>query len=156
MLRTLALPLAVLAPLLAGCRAAGSEPGWRAEAEREARAVLERQVDAWNAGDLEAFVAAGYAPGPDTTFYSGDRVTRGSEELLARYRGSYGGPGASMGRLSFEEIEVLPLSPDAAVARGRWRLDHRAQADAGGLFTLLLRRLPEGWRIVHDHTSSGS
>jgi ketosteroid isomerase-like protein len=24
-----------------------------------------------------------------------------------------------------------------------------------GLFTLILRRLPAGWKIVHDHTSVG-
>ena len=24
----------------------------------------------------------------------------------------------------------------------------------GGLFTLIVRKFPEGWKIVHDHTSA--
>jgi hypothetical protein len=24
----------------------------------------------------------------------------------------------------------------------------------GGLFTVIFRKLPEGWKIVHDHTSA--
>jgi ketosteroid isomerase-like protein len=58
-----------------------------------------------------------------------------------------------MGVLSFSEVEVTALSPDAAFAFGRWRLE-RAQDAPSGLFTLLCRRAPGGWRIVHDHTSA--
>jgi len=45
------------------------------------------------------------------------------------------------------------LSPDAAVVLGRWRLA-RANDEPHGRFTLIFRRMPEGWRIVHDHTSA--
>jgi beta-aspartyl-peptidase (threonine type) len=41
------------------------------------------------------------------------------------------------------------------MVRGRWRLTFRDGKQTGGLFTLLMRRTPEGWRIVHDHTSLG-
>jgi hypothetical protein len=129
--------------LLAACQAA---PG---PAE-----LLDAQVETWNAGDLDGFVATGYWRSPELTFYSGDEVRLGYDGLLERYRASYGAPGAEMGRLSFEEVEVLRLDPVNALARGRWALEYADGSRRGGLFTLLLHRTPAGWRIVHDHTSS--
>ena len=59
-----------------------------------------------------------------------------------------------MGRLAFSGVEVVLLGPDAALARGRWELTMPDGSHPGGLFTLVLRKFPEGWRITHDHTSS--
>ena len=59
-----------------------------------------------------------------------------------------------MGRLAFSGVEVVVLGPDAALARGKWGLTMPDGTRPGGLFTLILRKLPEGWRITHDHTSS--
>jgi beta-aspartyl-peptidase (threonine type) len=36
---------------------------------------------------------------------------------------------------------------------GRWHLK-RAKDAPGGVFTLVFQHFPEGWRIVHDHTSA--
>jgi ketosteroid isomerase-like protein len=41
------------------------------------------------------------------------------------------------------------------VVLGRWRLTETAQAGSG-VFSVVVERRPEGWRIVHDHTSSSS
>jgi hypothetical protein len=49
-------------------------------------------------------------------------------------------------------LEIEALGPEAALARGRWQLI-RSKDKPGGVFTLIFRKLPEGWRIVHDHTS---
>ena len=116
------------------------------------RALLGRQVEAWNRRDLEGYMG-GYWRSPDLTFYGGDTVTRGWHETLQRYRTRYQGEGKEMGRLEMTEVEVELVAPRVAVVRGRW---HLAMADGKarqGLFTLLLRRLPEGWRVVHDHSS---
>jgi len=103
-------------------------------------------------GDLEAF-ARGYLDSPNITFFSGSTALRGHAALLDRYRKRYASEGREMGRLAFEDLEVEVLSPAAAVARGRWRLA-TAKENLGGLFTLVFRKSAEGWRIVHDHTSS--
>lgn len=58
-----------------------------------------------------------------------------------------------MGTLRFSDLEITPLAPDAALVLGRWRLDREKDAP-GGSFTLVMRKLSEGWRVVHDHTSS--
>ena len=119
-----------------------------------ARSVLDAQVEAWNRGDLEGFMAT-YWRSPDLVFCSGSTVTRGWDETLARYRKRYQSEGREMGRLRFDGIEVIPLGEDAALARGAWRLVMTDGKEPHGLFTLLLRRLDGAWRIVHDHTSSG-
>lgn len=115
------------------------------------RRVLQSQVDAWNHHDLDAFMA-GYWRSPDLTFFSGTTVTKGWEPTLARYRKNYQGEGRSMGTLSFSDLQVEVLGPDAALVRGRFQLFMPDGKQPHGLFTLIFRKFPEGWRIVHDHT----
>lgn len=115
------------------------------------RAVLDAQVAAWNRGDIERFMD-GYRRSPDTVFISGDSLTRGWQTVLDRYKKSYDSR-EKMGTLSFLEIEIIPVSRDMAVAYGRWQLARSADTPHGR-FTLIFRRTHEGWRIVHDHTSS--
>jgi beta-aspartyl-peptidase (threonine type) len=121
-------------------------------AEEAIRKVLDAQAAAWNKGDLEGFMR-GYWSSPELTFFSGDKKTKGWQATLDRYRRRYQAEGKEMGRLTFSELQVEVLGPDSAFVRGRWQLK-LAKETPGGLFTLIFRRLPEGWRIVHDHTSS--
>jgi ketosteroid isomerase-like protein len=116
----------------------------------EVRAVLDAQVAAWNRGDIEGFMD-GYARSNETVFVSGDKVTRGWQTVLDRYKKGYD-TREKMGRLAFSELEITPLGKTSAVALGRWQLT-RAQDAPHGRFTLILRRTNAGWRIVHDHTS---
>jgi beta-aspartyl-peptidase (threonine type) len=128
---------------------------YKSEADHDAiRAVLDEQVAAWNRGDLDAFMR-GYAKLPELSFYSGATVTSGWEQTLQRYRMKYQGAGNQMGKLTFSDLEIHVLAPDAAWVGGRWQLEMPDGKRPGGLFTLIFRKLPEGWRIVHDHTSSG-
>ena len=122
------------------------------DAEGTIRAVLDDQVAAWNRGDLEAFMA-GYWASPELSFFSAAERTQGWEATLQRYRKRYRSEGREMGRLTFSEPQIDVLGPDSALVRGRWQLV-RSKDRPGGLFTLIFRRFPEGWRIVHDHTSS--
>jgi len=144
--------LASVALLLLGGGAWAAEPAG-GQADTAVRALLEEQVAAWNRGDLEGFMA-GYWRSPELVFCSGATVTKGWDATLARYRQRYQAEGREMGRLGFDAIEVLPLGEDAAAARGAWRLRMSDGGEPHGLFTLILRRTGEGWRIVHDHTSA--
>jgi beta-aspartyl-peptidase (threonine type) len=150
MMRLAAVGLASLGMLAVPCISSGSP----VDVKADARAVLDSQVEAWNRGDLEGFMA-GYWRSPDLVFCSGATVTKGWDETLARYRKRYQSEGSEMGWLRFDGVEVIPLGADAALARGAWRLTMGDGKEPHGLFTLLLRRLDGGWVIVHDHTSSG-
>jgi len=119
--------------------------------EAAVRQVLDGQVEAWNRGDLDAFMA-GYWQSPELTFFSGPDRTSGWQATLDRYRKRYQADGKEMGRLTFSELSVEMLGPDAALVRGRWALQMSKDAPSG-LFTLIFWRTPDGWRIIHDHTS---
>lgn len=114
-------------------------------------AMIEAQAAAWNAGKLGEFVGW-YDAGPDTRFYSGGTVTKGRAAVLERYQKAYQADGKEMGQVAFTEVDIRPLGPDHGMARGRWAVTTKA-GTVGGLFTLVCRKTPAGWRIVHDHTS---
>jgi beta-aspartyl-peptidase (threonine type) len=116
------------------------------------RQVLLDQQAAWNRGDLEGFMA-GYWRSPKLTFFGGGTEKRGWDAALERYRQRYQGKGHEMGKLTFSDLNIEALGPDAAWVRGRWQVV-TSKEKLGGLFTLVFKKFPEGWRIVHDHTSS--
>jgi ketosteroid isomerase-like protein len=120
---------------------------------RAVRAVLDRQVADWNIGDLDAFLT-GYWNSPKVVFQSGGQRHVGWSAMRDRYRRRYQAEGKAMGRLAFSELEIEQLGPDSMLARGGWRLTMSDGTKPGGLFTLILRRFPDGWKIVHDHTSA--
>jgi uncharacterized protein (TIGR02246 family) len=117
------------------------------------RAVLDAQRDAWNRGDIEGYMD-GYARSEDTVFVSGDNITRGWQTVLERYKKGYDSR-EKMGTLAFSDLEITLIGKDDAIVLGRWHLK-RANDEPHGRFTLILRKTKQGWRIVHDHTSSAS
>lgn len=115
--------------------------------------VLRTQEKAWNAHDLEAFMA-GYWNSPDLTFFAGDQIASGWEAALARYRRTYQGEGKEMGKLEFSDLGIEPIGSDTAFVRGAWHLSMSDGKTPHGLFTLIFRKFPNGWKIIHDHTST--
>jgi uncharacterized protein (TIGR02246 family) len=115
-------------------------------------ATLAAQRDAWNRGDLETFMQA-YTR-EHLVFTSGGNIRRGWDETLARYRERYA-EGGNMGRLAFTDLEIRSVAPDAAVVLGRWEVSESQEAGRG-VFTLVMVREGDAWRIVHDHTSAAA
>lgn len=116
-------------------------------------AVIQKSAQDWNRGDISAFMQS-YEDSPETTFV-GAEVARGTEAVLQRYRRTYPDP-ARMGKTTFSELEVRPLSADLAIVIGRYSLDRKPEfgGSRAGIFTLVMRKTPGGWRIIHDHTSA--
>lgn len=117
-------------------------------------AVLDHQREAWNAGDIDGFLA-GYERSPALLFTSGAKVRRGFAETEAKFRARYGDDTETMGHLEFELLDVRPLGrcDEAAVVLGRWAVSESEQAGEG-IFSVILERHDDGWKIVHDHTSA--
>ena len=133
-------------------RPAFPKPADERKADREAiSTVLSAQQIAWNRGDVDTFLV-GYWHSPELTFSGSTGVARGWDGVLARYKKNYPDRGA-MGHLDFSELEFRFLGPDAALVLGRWHLK-REKDDVGGVFTLVWQRFPDGWKIIHDHTSA--
>ena len=154
-MRRLRVPKIAVA-LLALVPTAIQSPELHAADERQAdRAAitktLEAQQSAWNEGNVGVFLE-GYWHSADLTFSGTGGIARGWDAVLARYKKNYPDR-AAMGHLDFSGLEFRFLGADAALVLGHWHLA-RAQGDIGGVFSLVFQRFPEGWRIIHDHTSA--
>ncbi len=159
-------PAVLLVSLLAGCpREAVDPPASAAETAEVAESselsdleraaitdLLEAQRLAWNRGDLDGFLVA-YEPSDRLLFTSGTKIRRGFAETRAKYRERYGSATETMGQLEFELLDIRGLGSHAAIVLGRYRLSGTPEA-GDGVFTIVLERQAEHWRIVHDHTSA--
>jgi uncharacterized protein (TIGR02246 family) len=111
-----------------------------------------RSAQAWNRGDLEAFMAD-YAPDSLPTFVADGHLERGYDYIRSRYAPLFA-PGTTRDSLRFEEFRVRPVTEGFALVTARYVLYANGRTTSSGPFTLLLQQRPEGWKILHDHTSS--
>lgn len=123
------------------------------QSKQQIRLVMDQQIAGWNSGNVDSFMI-GYAKFDSLRFASGSTVTYGWKNMLERYKKSYPTK-EKMGILTFGNISIDLISPDAAIAFGTCDLK-RSHTEPWGLFTLLFRHKNGEWRIVHDHTSSGN
>jgi beta-aspartyl-peptidase (threonine type) len=113
---------------------------------------LERSASDWNRGDLDGFLSD-YAPESTTTFIDGRRSQQGIEFIRGNYAPRFSS-GARRDSLHFEEVKVRGLSPTLALVTARFVLQRGSEISASGPFTLVMERRPDGWKILHDHSSS--
>ncbi|HTT24978.1 MAG TPA: nuclear transport factor 2 family protein [Candidatus Sulfotelmatobacter sp.] len=132
---------------------AGSAQNPRDEPKAAIEQVLHAQQEAWNRHDLDAFMQ-GYWNSQDLTFFSGAKESKGWQATVDRYHATYTSPGHEMGKLDFSELRIEMLGRDAGFVRGVWQLIMPDGKTPHGRFTLVFRKFPDGWKIVHDHTSA--
>jgi beta-aspartyl-peptidase (threonine type) len=118
--------------------------------KNEIHSILNRQKAAWNEKSVEGFMDD-YWKSENFTFQSGNSRLHGWGALYSRYTKSY--TGENWGELDFTDIEIEVLTIDYAYVLGRWKLAY-IDSFKEGLFTVIFQRMPEGWKIIHDHSSS--
>ncbi|MGE0400509.1 MAG: nuclear transport factor 2 family protein [Kofleriaceae bacterium] len=114
--------------------------------------VLATQAAAWNRGDLAGYMD-GYAKVDSLVFTSGGKIRKGWQATFDSYKAKYDTAPGTMGHLEFEILQVDHMGADGAVVLGNWKLTD-AEHPGSGVFTVILERRAEGWKIIHDHTSS--
>jgi ketosteroid isomerase-like protein len=114
-------------------------------------AVMADQTAAWNRGDVVEFMK-GYWNSPGVSFAGSSGLMRGYQTVLDHYKKSYPDQ-KTMGHLDFSDLEIRMLGNNAALVIGRWHLK-RESDEVGGIFSLTFEKFPEGWKIIHDHTSA--
>jgi len=117
--------------------------------QEELLRILDLQKAAWNEQNIEGFMAY-YWESDQFTYQSGANRLHGWKVLFERYKKSYSGE--NWGKLDFTDLKVNVLGADSAYVLGRWKLDLKGTAKEG-VFTIIFKRLAEGWRIIHDHSS---
>ncbi len=118
--------------------------------ETEIRALLAKQTDAWNRGDVEGFME-GYWKNDSLMFIGKSGITYGWQQTLDNYKKGYPDKTA-MGQLTFTLLEMKPLSKKYFSVVGKWHLK-RTIGDLSGHYTLLLKKINGEWVIVKDHSS---
>ncbi|MFT4153543.1 YybH family protein [Parafilimonas sp.] len=117
--------------------------------ETAIRNAMDKQIEAWNHGDVDAFMKTYWKN--DSLLFVSNPPTYGWQPTLDRYKQAYPDT-AAMGRLSFNLLQLKPLSPEYYFVLGQWHLQ-RSMGDAGGYFTLLFRKIKGEWLIIVDHSS---
>ena len=144
---------AVMLLALVACGAATPPPKRMfAPSDRDAvKAVIEAQAAAWNKGDLDGYMA-GYAKVDWLVFTSGGKIRHGWQETYDTFKAKYAQNPAAMGKLVFDVLAIDPVGADGAVVLANWTLTD-SPSDGRGVFTVILERRPDGWKVIHDHTS---
>ncbi len=138
----------VLSAVLIGC---APTPAPVADPTPELRTLLDQSARAWNAGDLDGFMVT-YAQDSATTFMTAQGPIYGYDAIRARYAPRFQ-PGAERDSLRFTDLVVRPLDAEYAIATARYVLEQGDSVTATGPFTVVLRHEPDGWRMIHDHTT---
>lgn len=112
--------------------------------------VMNEQIKAWNNGDIDAFMQTYWKN--DSLLFVSNPPTYGWQTTLEHYKKGYPDT-ATMGKLSFNLIQLRPLSAEYYFVVGEWHLKRTSVKDIGGYFTLLFRKINGEWKIVVDHTS---
>lgn len=146
----------LLALALAACQGSGRATAPPTARDRVAlteqlTAQLERAATDWNRGDLNGFLSD-YAPESTTTFVDGRRARHGFDFIRDNYARWFA-PDARRDSLRFEEVEARRLSQTLALVTARFILQRNGAITGSGPFTLVMERRPEGWKILHDHSS---
>lgn len=120
------------------------------EDERSIRDAMDAQVRAWNNGDVDAFMTT-YWQNDSLLFVGSSKPTYGWRTTMQHYKERYPDT-AAMGKLSFNLLQLRPLSDEYFFVLGAWHLN-RTIGDIGGYFTLVFRKINGKWLIIVDHTS---
>jgi ketosteroid isomerase-like protein len=132
---------------MAACQSLAQQAG---SDEQLIRQILQVQENAWNRGDIPAFME-GYWKSDSLLFTGASGPTKGWQATLDNYRKRYDSP-EKMGKLQFSLLQLTPLGNTHYMVVGKWHLS-RSIGDAGGYFTLIFRKFGAAWRIIADHTS---
>ena len=148
-------PFSLAGSLAALCLCGVALTGCRFETIREEdvdvsiEAMLRSIADSWNAGDLDG-VMAFYADGSGTALVTPEGPVYGREAIRAVYAPWFDG-GVRRERIRFEDVGVRSLPPLVGIVTGRRVPQAGSRDPSAGWFTLVVRRVGDGWRIVHDH-----
>ena len=115
--------------------------------------ILNKQQKDWNRGDIDEFMK-GYLKSEKLIFSGSSGPIYGWKATLDRYKKTYSDK-EKMGKLKFEILNVIALSPKVVQLQGKFNLT-RSIGDAFGYFTLNWIKVKNRWYIISDHTSGSN
>lgn len=138
-----------LGVFMSSCKTDKPEAAVPENSEQEIREVLDKQVAAWNEGNLDKFMETYWKS--DSLQFIGSQITSGWQATLDGYKQRY--PNLAMiGKTRFEILRILSISSDASLVTGKFFLT-RESGDIKGVFTVVVKRINGKWVVIYDHTS---
>lgn len=119
------------------------------EITAEIQKVLDLQTGCWNHGNIECFTSY-YANKPYSCIMGSEGPICGQKNITEVYQKAY--PEGEMGKLSFADVEIHPLSSSIGLVRGRYILEYPDKPSDSGWYTLVFEKFGERWMIVGDQT----
>ena len=123
-----------------------------APTDRETLAQIPAQFESgWNRKDVDA-AFADYADDADFVNVFG-LWWHGKEQFVKEHADRFGSIFRDT-RLSFNQVSVRDIPPNAAVIHGKWALtglhgpDGSAAPDRTGILVFVAEKRPDGWKIV--------
>lgn len=117
---------------------------------RAIRSAMAAQVEAWNQGDIEKFMAY-YWQSESLQFIGGNGPTYGWQSTIERYKKAYPDK-AAMGKLRFDIFDINRRSKKVITLLGKYTLEREKDAPSG-YFLLVWQKIKGKWLIVADHTN---
>jgi ketosteroid isomerase-like protein len=112
--------------------------------------VLDSQVSAWNKGDIKTFMK-GYWNSDSLRFIGKNGVRNSYKSVESNYLNHYKSI-EKMGHLSFDSLIFTEISGEGKIANvtGQWKI--KGTNNAGGFFSLFIKKVDNNWKIIVDHT----
>lgn len=117
--------------------------------EKKIREVMKREIETWNAGDIEGYVEL-YAPVDSVRMlYNGGEVY-GKDNILAFYKKYW--PKEKMGQLSFTNVKLERLSRRYFFTTGYFHVRQADGKEIKGRFSGLMKKIKDRWYLYTDHS----
>jgi hypothetical protein len=114
-------------------------------------ALLDKQVKAWNEGNLEKFMET-YWHSDKLVFIGSGGPTYGWQATLDNYKKGYPHKKA-MGHLRFEILDISKIDRNTVFVIGKFLVTREA-GELKGTFSLVIQKKKGKWVIVSDHSSA--
>jgi uncharacterized protein (TIGR02246 family) len=138
----------VLTTVASSSGAAQQPPDTRAEV----KSFVKHYVDAISRADGAAIMEL-YARVPEVTSADNADITRGWDAIRKDAASLKQNPF----RMELDTVDVVPLGPGYALAVAKVTYTFGTRQGSlriRGVLTLVLEKLGDAWRVIHDHTSS--
>jgi len=117
----------------------------------EITTLLNKQVEAWNEGDIEKFMET-YWHSDRLVFVGSHGPTYGWQATLDNYKKGYPDK-KTMGSLTFKIFDISKIDKKSVFVIGRFELTREA-GELNGHFTLVIQKIKGQWLIISDHSSA--
>jgi len=128
-----------------------AQPKFPEKEKKEITALLNKQVEAWNEGNIEKFMET-YWHSDKLVFVGSHGPTYGWQATLDNYKKGYPDK-KTMGHLEFKILDISKIDKNTVFVIGKFDVTREA-GELKGTFTLVVQKKQGKWVIISDYSSA--